>query len=100
MTSESAEQYGKHSRAHAGGPGVVDLLRRAVAHGDAIRLAWDDETRIVADQRDDFPTAVLPVVRDEYPGDDEDTEPSTAVREARKWFMPELFTRLLHPLAG
>lgn len=89
MSTDDAEMYGKHSRAHAHGLGVAELLRRVIARGDAIRLAWRGTDGSTAGRSDDFPTAVLPVIRDEYPGDDEDTEPSAGVREARKWFGPE-----------
>jgi hypothetical protein len=101
MSADDAETYGKHSRAHAHGLGVAELLRRVIARGEAIRLAWhSDETTRVADDSQDFPTAVLPVIRDEYPGDDEDTDPSTGVREARKWFNPELSLWWRNSLVG
>jgi hypothetical protein len=99
---DDADRYGKHSRAHAHGLGVAELLRRVVARGDAIRLAWrgDEATNAIA-RSDEFPTAVLPVVRVEYPDEnDEDTEPSTAVRESRKWLNPELVSWWPQPLAG
>jgi plasmid replication initiation protein len=94
----SAEQYGRHSQASARGLSVAALLARVVEAGHAVRLAWrgDDATRVVT-RSDEFPTAVLPVVRstdepqaepDGLPADDEDTEPTTATREARKWLRP------------
>lgn len=99
---DAAERYGKHSQANARGLGVAELLRRVVARGDAIRLAWRGrEATGVADPVDEFPTAVLPVIRDsiEYqvepdgpPGDEDETEPTTATREARKWLPPSGFS--------
>jgi hypothetical protein len=97
----AAERYGKHSRAHARGLSVLALLRRVVAQGGAVRLAWrDSETNAVVDDRQEFPTAVLPAFRDEGEhGDaDESTEPATVTREARRWFGPDGMVRW--PLAG
>lgn len=99
--SAAAERYGKHSQAHARGVSVPELLRRVVAQGDAVRLAWrDSETNAVVDDRQEFPTAVLPAFRDEGEhGDaDEITEPATVTREARRWFGPDGLVRW--PLAG
>lgn len=87
-----AERYGKHSQANAHGLPVTELLRRAIKRGEAVRLAWStDETNAVADESREFPTAVLPAVRDdgqERRMDEGTTEPTTATREARKWFEP------------
>ncbi len=94
MIPDNPEHYGKHSGVHARGLGVAELLRRAVAGGEAIRLAWrgDEATNVVA-RSEEFPTAILPIVRDEYPDEnDEDTEPSTATREARRWLRPPGFS--------
>lgn len=86
----AAETYGKHSTAHAR-LSVVSILQRFVSRGQAIRLAWREQVG-PAERSDEFPTAVLPVIRADYPGDDEDTEPSTAVREGRKWFQSSPFS--------
>jgi len=99
---DDAERYGKHSRAHARGLGVAELLRRVVARGEAVRLAWrDDETNSVTNRAEEFPTAVLPVVHEEYPDvNDENTEPSTVTREARRWLQPPGFSLWSNPLAS
>lgn len=86
---DGSDRYGKHSQANANGLSVRTLLERTIAYGDAIRLAWDNEDpNALADGERDLPTAVLPVVpmqvADEAEGDDE-TEPTTATREARRW---------------
>ena len=100
--TDDAEHNGKHSRAHARGLGVAELLRRVAARGEAIRLAWrGDEVTSAGARSGDFPTAILPVVRDEYPDDeDEDTEPSTATWEARRWLQPPGFSLWPNPLAS
>jgi hypothetical protein len=91
---DDEETYGRHSFAHARIP-VIALLRRAVANGGAFRLAWrGDNPDVPVDRDDDFPTGVLPVVRDELAdgaAPDEDTEPTTATRAARKWLQPPSF---------
>lgn len=56
---EDSEAYGKHSHAHANLP-VAVLLRRVVAHGDAIRLAWPEEGIGQVDECGQWPTGVLP----------------------------------------
>lgn len=96
----AAERYGKHSQAHADLP-VVDVLRRVAESGEAIRLAWqDDDSNRVVEDRQEFPTAVLPVIRDDPGADDETTEPTTATREARQWFGTERFPWWPKALAG
>lgn len=99
---DAAERYGKHSQANARGLGVAELLRRVVARGDAIRLAWRGrEATGVADPTDEFPTAVLPVIRDDDPTlDEEDTEPTTATREARRWLQSPDFSWWQRLLVG
>lgn len=97
----TAEQYGRHSRANANGLSVGALLERAARAGHAMRLAWRGaEGEGLAQTGGEFPTAVLPVIRgtdghqaepDGSPGDDEDTEPSTTTREARRWLRPPGF---------
>lgn len=80
---------------------VPELLRQVVARGEAFRLAWrGSEIDAVVDNRREFPTAVLPAVRDEDEhGDaDEITEPTTATGEAQRWFGPAGLVRW--PLAG
>lgn len=99
--ADNPETYGKHSRAHARGLSVAELLRRVVARGEAIRLAWqgDAATNLVGPS-DEFPTAVLPVIRDDSLAlEDQETEPTTATREARQWFGSERFS-WPKPLAG
>ena len=61
--TSAAERYGKHSQANADVP-VSEVLRRAIEQGEAVRLAWRDEDhdRAIA-SAEEFPTAVLPVVR-------------------------------------
>jgi hypothetical protein len=91
----SAESYGRHSPTNAGGLTVAALIERVARAGQAVRLAWRGrEAAGVADWSDEFPTAVLPVVRDTNrhhaepdgsPGEDEGTEPTTATREAQQW---------------
>lgn len=80
-----------------------ELLKRTIRQGGAIRLAWSaDEANAVADESREFPTAVLPAVRDdghERRMDEGTTEPTTATREARKWFEPGGLERPLS-LAG
>jgi hypothetical protein len=88
MSFREAENYGKHSRAHAR-ISVANLLRRVIARGDAIRLAWRDEELIGgADRSADFPTAVLPVIREDCLENDDDSEPSTAIHGGQKWLLP------------
>lgn len=101
----AAERYGKHSQAHARGLSVLELLRRVVAQGEAVRLAWrESETNALVDNNQEFPTAVLPAVRDgraehgETSEADETTEPTTTTREVRRWFGPDGMVQW--PLAG
>ena len=105
-----AEQYGRHSQANARGLPVAALLARVAEAAQAVRLAWrgEEAARAFAPP-DEFPTAVLPVVRDTEghqtepdgpPGDDEETEPSTATREARRWLGPPGFSWWQQWLAG
>jgi hypothetical protein len=99
---ESAEEYGKHSQTNAGGLSVAALLERMSRAGQAIRLAWrSSEVTSVVGCSQEYPTGVLPVVRDMnehqaepdgWPGDDEETEPTTATREARRWLRPPGFS--------
>jgi hypothetical protein len=106
----SAEQYGRHSQANARGLSVAALLARVAEAGHAVRLAWRSEEAATATARsDEFPTAVLPVVRDTEghqtepdgsPGDDVETEPSTATRDARRWIGPPGFSWWQQWLAG
>lgn len=100
--ADNPETYGKHSRAHARGLSVAELLRRVVARREAIRLAWrGDATTNLADPSDEFPTAVLPITRDNLPAlEDQETEPTTATREARQWLGTERFSWWPKPLAG
>jgi hypothetical protein len=102
MMPEDAERYGKHSRVHARGLGVAELLRRVVARGEAIRLAWrGDEAMSAIARSDEFRTAILPVMREEYPDDeDEDPELSTATRQARRWLQPPGILVVPNPLAS
>jgi hypothetical protein len=90
------EAYGKHTTGRVSGVSVVELLRRVVGRGEAVRLAWRGVERAgVAHNSDEFPTAVLPVIRDQLPAassDDEGTEPTVAVQEARQWLRPPGFS--------
>ena len=99
-----AERYGRHSRANANGLSVAALLDRAARAGHAIRLAWRGaESEGLALAGGELPTGVLPVVRDEHldtSGEDEDTEPTTATREARRWLRPPGFAWWQQSLAG
>jgi hypothetical protein len=107
---DTAEDYGRHSRTNARGLSVAVLLQWVVARGEAIRLAWrGTESEGLARTRDEFPTAVLPVIRgadghqaehDGSPGDDEETGPTTATREARRWLQPPGFLWWQRSLAG
>jgi hypothetical protein len=75
--------YGRHSRAHADVP-VADVLQAVFERGDATRLAWPaDEADRVVEQREEFPTGVLPVVRPEQPASPgvDDTESLTVNAE-------------------
>lgn len=59
----AAERYGKHSEANADVP-VSEVLQRAIQRGEAIRLAWpDDDSNTAVSDLQEFPTAVLPVIR-------------------------------------
>jgi hypothetical protein len=98
--ADNPETYGKHSRAHARGWSVPELLRRTIQRGDAIRLAWRGDAANLADPSGDFPTAVLPVIGEDLNEHDETTEPTTATREARQWFGTERFSWWPKPLAG
>lgn len=73
---DAAERYGRHSEANADGLPAAELLRRAIANGEAICLAWraDDTARGQADAQEEFPTAVLPIIRP----DEGDANPGTA----------------------
>lgn len=100
-SSAAAERYGKHSQAHARGLSALELLRRVVGRGDPIRLAWrDSDVNEVVNDRLEFPTAVLPVVRSsvEQGEDNGTTEPTRATQQARQWFGPGGMVRW--PLAG
>lgn len=93
---EPADTYGRHSRPHAQGSSVRQLLLRFIRAGQPIRLAWPT-AEPTADQREEFPTAILPIISSQTQaapsasatpdGDDDglDTEPSTATRQARRW---------------
>ncbi len=101
---EVAERYGRHSRANANGLSVAALLERVARAGHAIRLAWrGEEATSVTDRAEEFPTAVLPVVRDQHPdtpSNDDKTEPTTATREARRWLRPPGFLWWQRSFAG
>jgi hypothetical protein len=86
---DAAERYGKHSEANARGWAVRELLKHAIRQGEAIRLAWPDgEANASADRSHDFPTAVLPAFQHDGEPEAEGTGPTTATRDARKWFEP------------
>ena len=57
-----SETYGRHSTAHASVL-VATLLRRVVASGGALRLAWSAQDK-PSPEADEWPTAVLPRVRE------------------------------------
>jgi hypothetical protein len=63
--SRSPDTYGRHSEANAGGLTVAALLRRVVASGEAIRLAWPVEGADQLTGDDEWPTAVLPKVEEQ-----------------------------------
>lgn len=98
MREEPADTYGKHSRPYAQGSSVRQLLLRFIRAGEPIRLAWST-TEPIADQREEFPTAVLPVfsgepqaappasLDPEQGNNDQDlgSEPTSAMRQARRW---------------
>lgn len=99
---QSADTYGRHDESRASGLSVAELLERMIGRGEAVRLAWrgEEATNMTA-RSDDFPTAVLPQVQDEFPDtDDEGTEPTTAIRETRQWRRTRGFTWWPKPLAG
>lgn len=101
--SGAAERYGKHSQANADVP-VFDVLQRAIEEGEAIRLAWRDEdsNRVVNDPQE-FPTAVLPIVRPQehtLSEADEDTEPLSPRSEPRRQARPRDFSWWPRALAG
>ena len=89
---DEGDAYGRHSWTIAGGLSVAALLERAVRAGDAVRLAWRGaDGNGLVQTGDDFPTALLPVIRDqprEATGNDEGTEPTTAAQETRRWLRP------------
>jgi hypothetical protein len=101
---DGAEQYGRHSQANARGLSVAALLARVVEAGHGIQLAWrGEEATSVTDRSQEFPTAVLPVVRDQHPdtpSNDDETEPTTATREARRWLRPPGFLWWQRSFAG
>jgi hypothetical protein len=101
---EVAERYGRHSRANANGLSVGALLERVARACLAIRLAWrGTEGEGLAQTLDDFPTAVFPVIREADSHDanaDEDTEPTTATRQARSWLQSAQFEGWPQALAG
>lgn len=86
---ESPNGHGRHRPANTSGLMATALIERVARTGHAIRLAWQGTAdHGLASADDDFPTAVLPVVRNEPPDTstaDEDTEPTMASREARQW---------------
>jgi hypothetical protein len=102
IEQEPAEGYGKHHAARAGGLSVTELLRQMVARGEAIRLAWrGNDTADIVDPSAEYPTAILPAIRDDAPSiDDEDTEPTTATRATRSWLRPASFSWSSTVLAG
>lgn len=60
---------GKHRAGRAGGLSVATLLERVSQAGQAIRLAWrGGEHNGLAPEGNEFPTAVLPMVRDRILG--------------------------------
>jgi hypothetical protein len=101
---DTAEGYGRHSPTNAGGLTVAALIERVAHAGQAVRLAWRGrEAAGIADWSDEFPTAVLPVVRDgaiDSSTADEETEPTTATQEARRWLRPPGFSWWQQWLAG
>jgi len=98
---DAAERYGKHSEANARGWAVRELLKHAIRQGEAIRLAWPDgEANASADRSHDFPTAVLPAFQHDGEPEAEGTGPTTATRDARKWFEPGGLERWPVSLAG
>jgi hypothetical protein len=98
----SSDDYGQHSQANAHGISVAELLRRMVARGEAVRLAWRGrEATGLADRLEEFPTAVLPVIRADTPAPaDDDTPPTTTTREAGRWSQPPGFSWWQRLLAG
>jgi hypothetical protein len=92
---DAAEGYGRHSPTNAGGLTVAALIERVARAGQAVRLAWRGREAVgTADWADEFPTAVLPVIRDQLPQSPsgEGTEPTAATREAWKWLRPPGFS--------
>ena len=100
----AADRAGLHRADRANGVSVAALLERVSRAGLAIRLAWRGTERTdVVQHSDEFPTGVLPVIRDRFPGavsDDEETEPTSATREAWRWLRPEHFSWWPTVLAG
>ena len=101
---EAAEGYGKHNAGRVNGLPVVELLHRMMARGEAVRLAWRGGERTgIAHDSDEFPTAVLPVIRDPLPdatSGDEDAAPTTATCEPRLRIRPRGFSWWPKLLAG
>jgi hypothetical protein len=107
---KAADEYGRHSRAHAQGPVAGDLLRRVLRSGQSIRLAWRADSPTDA-EADEFPTAELPILHQEsapslvapkQPGSDvvgsqAGTEPKSATR-GWDWFPTKLQWHTLTPL--
>jgi hypothetical protein len=64
-----AEPVNKHHGHADNAITVPDLLQRAVASGDPLRLAWQDDgdapVMVRGYVKDEYPTAVLPRVPDE-----------------------------------
>lgn len=92
MSRHDDESYGRHSRAHASGPWATDLIQRLLAAGAPLRLAWNgEETDAHPAERVEFPTAELPVIRE---NEHQVVKPT---RETRKWFEPPGTSSWLQP---
>lgn len=66
--ADTKRRYGRHSAHTEHTVTVSDLLKRAIAAGDPIRLAWSEEdiepgTGLVRPYpQDSYPTGVLPTI--------------------------------------
>lgn len=91
-----ARRRDRHAEHQAAPLTVYDLLLQAWSEGRAVALDWpgQDMTGLVRER---------PVGRrghTDSTGADEDTEPTTAAREARRWLSQEWFSSAPQALAG
>lgn len=91
--AEPTEAYGKHHATRAGGLTVAALIERVANAGQAIRLAWQGtDATGPAQTGDEFPTAELPVVREQDQNTAHSAEPPVVSRGGQRRTRPSGFS--------